>query len=223
MKQIPILFSTPMVQAILAGRKTQTRRVVKPQPILPEPTSEIVRTIKIGWVVRHKIPSHPLGYEATSQLKCPYKVGDVLWVRETLEQNALGGAIYRAGGKVGEQIGHNPLAENEFLSWDDFSITRTVIPSIHMPKSACRIWLEITDVRVERLQDITVEDAIAEGIEKRSNNYQFKNYENENQLGFSQPRDSFQSLWKSINSEQSWNDNPWVWVIEFKRIENPNL
>jgi hypothetical protein len=199
MKQRPILFNTEMVQAILAGRKTQTRRVVKFRD--HQPTAEL-----------HFIPSAYPHFQFQSgnrywQAECPYgRKGDVLWVRETLEQNVLGGAIYRAGGKVGEKLGCNPLTENEFLSWDDFSTTRKVIPSIHMPKDAARIWLRIKDVRVERLQDISDEDIRAEGAAE---------------FGCTTHRLNWQTLWESVNGSNSWKDNPFVWVIEFERIEKP--
>lgn len=200
MKQRPILFSTEMVQAILAGRKTQTRRVIKDQPKHDQEYGQ--GTTKTG--DRHWVLGVP-GSSTVDVIKCPYgQPGDVLWVRETLERNVLGGAIYRAGGKVGEKIGCNPLAENEFLSWDEFSTTRKVIRSIHMPKDAARIWLRITNVRVQRLQNITEEDAIQEGSKYLLN-----------------VRAWFSDLWKSINGADSWNANPWVWVVEFERIEKP--
>jgi hypothetical protein len=98
-------------------------------------------------------------------------------------------------------------------------------PSIFMPKKKCRIFLEITDVRVERLQDISEEDAIAEGIKKTWINddikqCRFKNYINDGK-GSKSPIDSFNSLWVSINGKDSWKANPWVWVYEFKVVEKP--
>lgn len=207
MKQKPILFNTEMVQAILAGRKTQTRRVVKFKD--HQPTAEF-----------HFLPSAYPHFQFQSgnrhwQAECPYgKKGDVLWVRETLEQSVTGGALYRAGGKVGE-----PLAENEFVSWDDFSTTRKVIPSIHMPKDAARIWLRIKEVRVERLQEISEQDALAEGIEEFTKDgvgfkYGIDGWHWSCQTGrpfMCRTRAiAFEELWMSINGLESWKANPFV-------------
>jgi hypothetical protein len=215
MKEKPILFSTEMVQAILAGRKTQTRRVAKiSSQMAPKDIQYLDNALP-----RFQFKA---GYMSW-QIECPYgKVGDILWVRETLEQSVTGGALYRAGGKVGE-----PLAENEFVSWDDFSKSRKVIPSIHMPKDAARIWLRIKDVRVERLQDISEDDALAEGID----NLTWKDMAYpQNFFDYMDPVGpplcsafySFMSLWDKINGEGSTDSNPWVWVIEFERIDKPN-
>lgn len=206
MKQRPILFNTEMVRAILAGRKTQTRRVLKFQDLKRNPDNWYKDHI---WSWRNE----RTGLWTNDGLlsNCPYgKKGDVLWVRETLEQSVTGGALYRAGGKVGES-----LAENEFLNWDDFSTTRKVIPSIHMPKDAARIWLRITDVRVERLQDISGIDALYEGITP-TNIRSCSLFES-----WGAAKKMFSVLWQSINGTDSWNANPWVWVIEFERIEKP--
>ncbi|MDO8997221.1 MAG: hypothetical protein Q7U77_11390 [Sediminibacterium sp.] len=184
MKYIPILFSTAMVQAIIEGRKSMTRRVVKPQP-----SETGVSAFNDG--------EHP-------QMKCPYgQVGDILWVRESF----ISGYECDEGSFNTDEDGeYIPVlkykADRESFDWydgnSDFPCEKIPWkPSIHMPKSACRIFLKITNVRVERLQDISEEDAIAEGIA------------------------SFKSLWQSINGEKSWDDNPWVWVIEFERIEKP--
>ena len=94
-------------------------------------------------------------------------------------------------------------------------------PAIHMPKVACRIFLEIISIRVERLEDISHDDSISEGIERMPIELWWKNYLNHPLPGVSNPRESFISLWKSINGNDSWESNPWVWVIEFKRIEKP--
>lgn len=217
MKQKPILFSTEMVQAILAGHKTQTRRTKGLEKVNLNPDARMSpsNTDGCNWhfYFHDGGSSHPI-------VSCPYgKRGDILWVRETLETSVTGGALYRAGGKVGES-----LAENEFLNWDDFSTTRKVIPSIHMPKDAARIWLRIRDVRIERLQAISDSDARKEGIEifwkKEINGFEI--VESKSITSWTKiPSDTFKSLWKSINGYKSWNDNPWVWVIEFERIEKP--
>lgn len=223
MNHRPILFSAPMVQALLAGRKSQTRRIMKPQPhpgrFGPNhPTSPdgIIGPMPgaLGGGDYHAWDG-PLAtacltktgvYVATNQ--CPYgQPGDLLWVRETwaghimwdgvrYENDPEGSCIwYRAdgscrGGCVDGQRGKQ---------WR---------PSIHMPKWASRLTLMITDVRVERLQDISEADAIAEGVQ--------------NSLHLQGGRlacENFAHLWWTINGDGSWEANPWVWVISFEVIQ----
>ncbi len=168
MKERPILFNGNMVRAILAGQKTQTRR----------------------------IPSK----KQQDASFCPYgHPGDRLWVRETFAYAQDGTVVYRAS-MVGSP-------------WD--AITRRAItwhPSIHMPRWASRITLEITDVHVERVQDIHEEDAIAEGIDPRKLSY----------LSGERAVTKFSVLWNSIYAANGlgWDVNPWVWVVTFKRMEN---
>lgn len=220
-KQHPILFSTPMVQAILEGRKTQTRRVVKPQPPTGcEDNNPIIDWCDydnvLGWqkiYATWETKLHPDGFHCVVS---PYgRIGDVLWVRETFakcigrkeitpsemanayEWNPNRFIVYKADSKEDTHPDHPEWGKK---SWK---------PSIHMPKSAARIWLRISNIRVERLQDISREDAIAEGIVPDRADIPFK------------PQSKFFHLWESINGEQSLINNPWVWVIEFYRIEKP--
>ena len=171
MKEIPILFSTPMVQAILEGRKTQTRRVVKGEALKwLEPdmfTPEFVAN-----------PENSL---------CPYgQPGDLLWVRETW---------------INQDGDYKFLADN--LDWKGIMKFK---PSIYMPKEAARIWLKVVNVRVERLQEISEQDAIAEGVETLGL-----------YPGYSvSSRGKFEGLWNHINGAESWDANPWVWVVEFE-------
>jgi hypothetical protein len=188
----PILFSTEMVKSILSGFKSQTRRVVKCEynEIRWNP---IVLNGYGGWCDEHGNP-----------VNCPYgQVGDVLWVRETWCRWYNGhGYYYKAdklypdnsGGMVGRPIDYDEGA----VPWK---------PSIHMPRAACRIRLEITDIRVERLQDISWEDAVAEGCPG------YRPTQDE-------PTHQFQRLWTKINGEESWQSNPWVWVISFHPLKN---
>ena len=187
MKERPILFSGQMVRAILDGRKTQTRRIVKNAtgPFWNHSGYRIVmRDGFTFWETHGGIPN-----EYGPAFACPYgKPGDRLWVRETwapAEWPPTGPpAVYRAD-------------EGMFASrWK---------PSIHMPRWASRINLEVVSVRVERLQDISEEDALAEGITLVERG--------------TSPVDQFNKLWESINGPGSWEANPWVWVVEFKRIE----
>lgn len=198
MKLRPILFAAPMVQALLDGRKTQTRRVVK---------GEHLRGIVCDETMYNQM-----------QNRCPYgQVGDVLWVRETWSYS------YDCdNGGLDKTEFYYKASHAEFDPQPD-----KWKPSIHMPFDAARIFLEITDVRVERLQDISEQDAINEGIERKEHlglasctwyrNYMYKDI----CFPFTYPTHSFQSLWQSISGTDSLDANPWVWVVEFKRINKP--
>ena len=208
-REHPILFSGPMVQAILAGRKTQTRRVIKPQPQpQPDGTWEIMTEDAAGKWYR---PAGRFGQGPYPLFECPYgQPGDRLWLRETwaaisktedtspladcnIEYRADTSDPYPGGWSADEAKG-NPDAPK----WQ---------PSIHMPRWASRITLEITDVRVQRVNYITAADIEAEGIER---------LEPIHKLG---PR--FIHLWDSINAKRGypWADNPWVWALTFRRLQ----
>jgi hypothetical protein len=204
MKESPILFSTDMVKAILQGRKTQTRRILKIQP--PENAQFIGIRIDLGnqefgYYFNDGKTGNDQGFfpGLFTNLKCPYgQPGDLLWVRESF-------SIYR----------------DAFLfKADEPHIFKGIKykPSIHMPKEYARIWLQVTEVRVQRLQDITDEDAIAEGIEKHPNdktNVHFRNYHHKDFLMII-PKYSFKTLWEKTTGFDSWDANPWVWVISYK-------
>lgn len=193
-KERPILFSGPMVRAILSGAKTQTRRIVKPQPS--------PHLLEGEWI-------HP---------PCPYgRAGDRLWVRESFSidiRDPLNCVIYTATPEYGKYRNAGEVVRSSFpdgsLPTRDES-RRAMLskfwkskPSIFMPRWASRITLEITGIRVERLQAITNEDARDEG---------FANGERESES------DAFRNLWDVINGEGSWEANPWVWVVEFRRVQ----
>lgn len=193
MKEIPILLSTPMVHAIMDGRKTMTRRIVK--------------GIALDWLKPDMFT--PEFVASPENGLCPYgQPGDLLWVRESFYEplfEKLNGKYYYK-------------ADLEKQSWD-FKWK----PSIHMPKAAARIWLRVTDVRVERLQDISEDDAIAEGIEHLRAGAFGKVWRNYGPIDadvpyYFNPKHSFQSLWESINGPESWNKNPWVWVVSFEVV-----
>lgn len=209
----PILFSTPMVQAILDGRKTHTRRVMKPQPIK---NGLFWEWAGAGWSLDG--PITPV-YGHSMYNKCPYQPGDVLWVRETFAecQTPFFDYIYKAD---------YPNASKADLDIEKWT------PSLFMPKAAARIFLKVTAVKAERLQDITEADAIAEGVESwieermksRPTYYSmYSDYDSPNDPAMysSCPILSFESLWRKINGPESWNENPWVWAITFERCENP--
>lgn len=186
MKEHPILFSTPMVQAIIAGRKTMTRRKLKVKgckPFSPKPEE---------WTIS-EIEKWNEGY-------FPYgQVGDVLWVRETFKP-----------ADIPEETG---LYEFKASLQDPDACWNKGIwkPSIHMPKSAARIWLKITNIKVERLQDISEEDAMNEGVE-------YEWYDQSRNIKIEAAKSLFKKLWQVINGRESWEANPWVWAIEFEVI-----
>lgn len=198
MKERPILFKGEMVRAILSGQKTQTRRILKPQI---EPfgrdgqgfswTKKKSSSSYGDWCTTGDL-SDPRDLKLFMSKACPYgKVGDRLWVRETF-QTWPDGYAYRADFSPATGVGdaHKP--------WR---------PSIFMPRVASRITLEITGVRVERLNEITRGDAMAEGCPFP------------NMAQGDDPRKWYADLWDSINGKGSWDLNPWAWVVEFKRLE----
>lgn len=201
MKERPILFSGPMVRAILEGRKTQTRRVVKPQP-----SGQIANYGHGHW-------SDPQE-SGERYIKCPYGVpSDRFWVRETF---GLCTGVYSSrwpAGTVAYRADHGVThagSEYDLMRWR---------PSIHMPRALSRIELEITGVRVERLQVISEADAIAEGLKNSIHEHGTYWGIEHADVWELDPRLTFKRLWDSINGERaSWASNPWVWAIEFKRI-----
>ncbi|WP_341929711.1 hypothetical protein [Methyloversatilis discipulorum] len=217
MKETPILFSAPMVRAILAGTKTQTRRVVKPQPLGDKPRSAWFEPGVMGWAPP-EIPS-----QAWHRVRCPYgQPGDRLWVREafsgphcmdaTDECVAVQPSKWGEGSRIWYWADGNP-------THGDWTRPR---PSIHMPRWASRILLEVTAVRVERLQDISEADAMAEGAEclfsptcSAADRELLDIPLMEDASPF---RNGYALLWESINGAGSWKANPWVWVVEFKRV-----
>jgi hypothetical protein len=220
-RERPILFSAPMVRALLDGTKTQTRRLVKPQPFEWQPnawswpgqfTVEPPHTWRVAWRGRESEYMHRY---------CPYgQPGDQLWVRETfaLEWPDV----------------DRPDDEEEFRRWvkphyaatdpkPDLvnSVTERPLgwrPSIFMPRWASRIQLEATGVRVERLQDISEDDARAEGVEAHDDDG--VTYYGPLNHGHASARVAFSVLWDSLNAERGpWASNPWVWCISFKRVK----
>lgn len=188
MKIRPILFNTEMVMALLEGRKTCTRRVLK-QPFEVHPNGYITK---------------PRGNERLCPYIPPYQPGDILYVRETW-----------CKGSYGDE------KEKYYYKADDNNFFCTWHPSIHMPKEAARIFLKVTDVRVERLQDITDDGAKAEGA----------NWKNGKNVGWEEKMrrtavERFAEIWESTIKKtdkhiHGWNANPYVWVVEFERCEKP--
>ena len=186
-RERPILFKGEMVKAILAGRKTQTRRVVTPAPV------KFNDALSPGdWWPRGDLMTnlaHPKAWT-----RCPHGVpGDRLWVRETFAiEEQLGTGVQRVVWRANERENYHPGFDG---LWK---------PSIFMPRAACRLMLEVTDVRVQRVQDISEADAKAEGSLLTSGSYSNRGW--------------FRELWQSINGTRGfgWDENPWVWCISFK-------
>ena len=209
----PILFSAPMVRAILEGRKTQTRRVVKPQPAGNVWQDECSRE----WFVS----GH--GEAGDCALHCPYgSPGTRLWVRETWQGPLLDEDQQQQWHEDGPELFRKP----EFCAYRATDLLDGVDedgkdlgwrPSIHMPRWASRITLEITGVRVERLQEIHSADALAEGIQNLSDEWRVS-YGILGEISAQHPVRAYQLLWETINGPGSWDLNPWVWIVEFKRI-----
>lgn len=214
MKERGMIFNAEMVRAILDGRKTQTRRPVKPQPGLTQKSGFSWNGVVYGAGSNDRETNRNFAH-----VKCPFgKPGDRIWVRETFSC-------------IGNEDGHPVDANSNLCSREDaqriyrasaiqkpgnyglwtspdgFDFEGPWTPSIHMPRWASRITLEITDVRVERLNNISECDAKAEGGPTECTLIGDKYFP------------GFRSLWKSIYGEESWDANPWVWVIKFKRVE----
>lgn len=205
MKEKPILFNGAMVRAILEGRKTQTRRVAKCVAGLHLKTGEpLARCDSAG-----------------PRVACPYgKPGDRLWVRESgWERPERTAKMMREGADTWPRFayaadGWSDQDRADFKAWG-FKPR----PSIHMPRWASRITLEITAVRVELLQDISEADAMAEGVNHNGECDHIRHYcEEIGCWGPNSYKGVYAETWESINGPGSWNDNPWVWVVEFKRV-----
>lgn len=230
MRERPILFNGEMVKAILEGRKTQTRRIMRRQP-------DAVEYFKRGEATTNTDAKHAIlrcynnpkgfrkcasGWSAGATYKTPFSefnVGDRLWVRETFA--VYGDKDYHT---IHYRANHPHHVGQKGMGYK---------PSIHMPRWACRLVLEITNIRVERLNDIFEADAIAEGVKPvsvpdyvpveggytRANRTMWKGYQNNERAYRDTAKDSFMSLWQSVYGADLWVANPWVWVVEFKVIQ----
>jgi len=208
-REKPILFSASMVRAILSGRKTQTRRVIKPQPETMEGDSGI----QFDYPHWHTT----LGAKRFANEHCKFgRVGERLWVRETCWSD--GCDVYYPADAGHKAFGASDEFFERLLKLHHYSGSFSQkVPSIHMPRWASRITLEIESVRVERLNAISEADAMAEGVERIE-------YGPKEIHGMpvhphtSYYWEAFKELWESINGPGSWAANPWVWVVQFRRV-----
>ncbi|PKO03060.1 MAG: hypothetical protein CVU43_04575 [Chloroflexi bacterium HGW-Chloroflexi-5] len=220
MKERPILFSGEMVRAILEGRKTQTRRVIKPQPSWRYPgnyeRSYTMSFIRGVWCATVGFGMAQEGYRF---FNCPYEKGMMLWVREAYLPDPPADGTWDDVVYMGCKNAPLSMIPEKFRNqshclykstWKGLDLIWK--PSIHMPRWASRILLEVVSVRVERVQDISLKDINAEGtpytLDPAKRPYGTRH-------------EQFQRLWDSINEKRGlpWESNPWVWVIEFKKVE----
>ncbi|QAV46700.1 hypothetical protein [Pantoea agglomerans] len=255
MRERPIIFNADMVRAVLDGRKTQTRRIVNGVPSSHDFHGWVLSSTstkdegKACWAIgKSPLLNQPI------RVRCPFgEVGDRLWVKETwsvvshaFDDDGLmidyvpdrpAKAVHEKPFGRGYYSGHAIYAADGGFTWgdDDGCVDGRSCwkPSIHMPRWASRITLEITGVRVERLNSINEHDAIAEGlaeISKDGRTYKYgvpdrDGYPGTDDFGWPwhewerYPISAYSKLWKSIYGDESWQANPWVWVIEFKRVE----
>ncbi|WLH76894.1 hypothetical protein PSH81_14115 [Pseudomonas sp. FP2335] len=215
-KERPILFSAPMVRAILEGRKTVTRRAVKGFQIPTEDTAIPVGDRQRWSAIGQRDPRYGFcvfgsteaecAKELEEYAPCPYgKPGDRLWVREAWAEIS-----------VAQAPGESWVVYRECDNRTDYGGPWK--PSIHMRRRDSRILLEITDVRVERLQDISEEQAKAEGVRLYTDHAELGDWWHVEGIETysADPRKSFELLWSSVGGD--WQANPWVWVVEFKRV-----
>ncbi|SSL02235.1 ASCH domain-containing protein [Klebsiella pneumoniae] len=231
MKERGMIFNGEMVRAILDGRKTQTRRIMKVQP--SEDFTPMNMALETDYKARWYTPGvvdkdgylQPVSKEVfgvsneNEGYSCPFgAVGDRIWVREAFRVHSratdVATLVYKASERNSwtEQTHRVPVAVcNKPATPEKWT------PSLHMPRWDSRILLEITDVRVERLNAISQEDAQAEGMELAGWRPTYSDPDSGGEV--MTPYDNFAELWSSIYGEESWNANPWVWVISFKRVE----
>ena len=221
----PILFNTEMIRAILDGRKTVTRRLVKPQP-----KSKLCytfagsdcgtwgypsKTAHESWGEEYRLPDNITKEDFGKRWNPPYHTDDVLYVRETWspiypdkESNEVCGYIYK----------EDSLEEydNRYPDGEDYQWGGKWRPSIHMPKEAARIWLKVTDVRVERLQEIAIDGIRNEGLSSMAV------HAGDMEIAMEEWKNLWNSTIKKSDLDRyGWDANPWVWIIEFERCEKP--
>lgn len=204
---LPILFNANMVRAILDGRKTETRRLIRPRYKEDESGLEIMTNMGTGerWV--EKVDEEEKSFDPPRYINPPYQPGDILYVRETWSE-WTDGYVYKAWTSPFPQPGRY---SDEMMKWH---------PSIHMPMAAARIWLKVTGVKVKHLYDMDLDDFLSEGVTIPPGAF------NDPENAYRQARSSFITIWNSTIKKKDmdkygWEADPWVWVIEFKKCEKP--
>lgn len=211
-REKPITFSTPMVQAILDGRKSMTRRVVKSSMVQDTPWDELPRSMNTP--PHHHENDGKFYVEFQSEvddtkhyeIKCPYQVGDVLWVKEIWTQLDMDYRVVTGKLDITEfkgcPIAYKTDGGPERVFWRS---------SRFMPRAASRLFLKVKNIRIERLQDITAKDIRAEGLTSMAVHC----------LDYEIAVKEWQLLWDKLNSKRGfgWDNNPWCWVVEFERVE----
>jgi hypothetical protein len=228
----PILFNTEMVRAILDGRKTCTRRICKDANEYTVPDMEFYNADKRTYAVHNFADKEQMEQLSTAERTCPICPGDILYVRETWEHFDCCCCEGDEHGNCYQEPQQNVLNKSYgcymYRATDEIYGDARWHPSIHMPKEAARIWLKVTDVRVERLQEITEDGAKAEGInEEWAMSWWSPTYYDPDSGGYPKYRDTFafevwnKTIKKSDIDRFGWGANPWVWVIEFERCKKP--
>jgi len=231
MKERPIIFSTPMVKAILEGRKTMTRRIFR-NPYHPSLCAEPCDCSPTEGLIEVEFQNDLIAFNAKliekmkndrRWIHCPYGApGDRFWVRETFFHTGSEEYLNKLTRKP--YFYKATISDLDRLSIEEFMLEHGIKwkPSLYMPKDAHRICLEITKIRFERLSDISENDAKLEGScssdEDLSMDQRMGNYNNPSNRVYGDIRLGFKRLWKSIYGDDSWDANPWVWVIEFEKI-----
>lgn len=240
----PILFNTEMVRAILDGRKTCTRRICKDANEYTVPDMDFYNADRRTYAVHNFADKEHMEQLSTAERTCPICPGDILYVRETWQcwrahrYEATADIRFRAGGDdVRLQFANGNTDSINRLDYDTFvhkwfSHNGEWKPSLFMPKEAARIWLKVTDVRVERLHEITEDGALREGAQGiRCDHAGLGVYgctDCMNTGWIEPPQVEFMQIWdstikKSNLNRYGWDANPWVWVIEFERCEKPEI
>ena len=222
-RELPMLFNTDMVRAILDGMKNVTRRICKDGNDYSVPDMQFYDAKKRTYAIHSYADKEHRNSLSLAERTCPICPGDILYVRETWQY------LYELDDneQIIEDTGRYYYAATDKMPFDSYVDSHGVTsfnipwrPSIHMPKAAARIWLKVTDVRAERLQNMTLDDFLNEGVILPPEAFDYPKTE------YHHARDIFKDIWdstipKAKLPEYGWDENPWVWVIEFEQCESP--
>ena len=224
-KDSPLLMTGPNVIATLEGRKTMTRRIVKPQPLVSSSSKILGEPMAHSIMLAREVPLWLTPQEFVAEY-CPYKPGDILWIKEgyIIQKSYPVNGVWQLHGEYlsdGSPF-HCELTDREWALWQARKYPWRKTPGRFMYKSLARLWREITEIRVERVQEISKKDAIKEGIEKNKWG-NWKSYlplkpDEQDFEGWLDPRNSFMELWDSINGPGAWERNDHCWAISYEEI-----